>query len=141
MTTPIIVSEVKKTEGGFTASVQFDPHGAPYEITISDPFSEQEETRLEWYFEEWLNFPFTDKVTAEQAATSIRTYGEALFEQVFKRNPDVYLEYQRLRQKDFLLEIIGSPEFHTLHWEALHDPNQADRSLNTTPPSPYEVRL
>lgn len=125
MTTPIIIREVKKNEESFAATVQFDPYGAPYEITVSDPFSEPEEARLEWYFEGWLKFPFTDKVLAEQAATSIRTYGEALFEQVFRRNPDVYLEYQRLRQADFLLEISGSPEFHALHWEALHDPHQA----------------
>ena len=125
MTPPIIIREVEKNEDSFAATVQFDPYGAPYEITVSDPFSKAEEERLEWYFEQWLKFPFIDKVPAEQAASSIRTYGETLFEQVFRDNPDVYLEYQRLRQEDFLLEIIGSPEFHGLHWEALHDPNQA----------------
>ncbi len=123
MATPIIVREVKKNKKSFAATVQFDPEGAPYEITVTDPFSEQEEDLLEWYFEDWLNFPFTDKVPAEQAATSIRAYGEALFEQVFRRNPDVYHEYRELRAEDISLEIIGSPEFHALHWEALHDPN------------------
>ena len=124
MTTPIIIREKQKNKEGFAATVQFES-GAPYDITVSDPFSEQEEKRLEWYFEQWLNFPFTDKVTANEAAASIRAYGEALFEQVFRRDPDVYLEYQRLRQGDFILEIAGSPEFHALHWEALQDPNQA----------------
>jgi len=124
MTTPIIIREESKSNDTFAATVQFDPHGAPYEISVSHSFSEQEEEQLEWYFEEWLKFPFTDTVRADTAAASIRAYGEALFEQVFRRNPDVYLEYQRLRQGDFLLEITGSPEFHALHWEALHDPNQ-----------------
>lgn len=96
MTTPIIIREVQQNEEDFAATVQFDPHGAPYPITVSDPFSEEEEARLEWYFEKWLKFPFTKKVPAKETAASIRVYGEDLFEQVFRRNPDVYLEYQRL---------------------------------------------
>ena len=125
MTVPIIIREVEKNEKGFSATVQFGPEGAPYEIEVSDPFSEQEEARLEWYFEEWLKFPFTDQVPAEQAKASIRTYGEAMFAQVFRDNPDAYHEYRELRAQDISLEIIGSPEFHALHWEALHDPNDA----------------
>ncbi|MCA9797445.1 MAG: flagellar hook-basal body complex protein, partial [Candidatus Eremiobacteraeota bacterium] len=122
MTTPIIIRETTKTDDGFAATVQF-ADGAPYPITVSDPFSEAEEKRLEWYFERWLSFPFTDKVPAAEAAASVRTYGEALFEQVFRRNPDVYYEYRQLRDDPISLEIVGSPEFHAFHWEALHDPN------------------
>ena len=125
MTVPIIIREVEKIEKGFSATVQFGPEGAPYEIEVSDPFSEQEEARLEWYFEEWLKFPFTDQVPAGQARASIRAYGEAIFAQVFRDNPDAYHEYRELRAEDISLEIIGSPEFHALHWEALHDPNDA----------------
>jgi hypothetical protein len=124
----IIIKETEKetpgTEAAFAATVQFDSSDA-YEITVRNPFAEAEEKRLEWYFEEWLEFPFMDKVPAAEAAASIRAYGESLFEQVFRRNPDVYLEYQRMRPEEFLLEISGSPEFHALHWEALHDPHQA----------------
>jgi Tfp pilus assembly protein PilF len=148
MTAPIIIREINKTDQTFTATVQFDSYGAPYEITVSNPFSEQEEARLEWYFERWLDFPFTDKVLAEEAAASIRSYGENLFEQVFRRNPDIYLEYQRLRQEDFLLEITGSPEFHTLHWESLHDPNQerplaVDKLIvrKNSQPAPYRAEV
>src|SRR3990172_11327253 len=133
MPSPIIIRETGKSEKGYAATVQFDTYGAPYEIAVSNPFLQQEEERLEWYFEKWLTFPFTDKITARQAANSIRLYGEALFEQVFRCNPDVYLEYQRLRESDFLLEIVGSPEFHTLHWETLHDPHQA-RPLSVDKP-------
>jgi hypothetical protein len=46
MTTPIIIRETGKNDGTFTATVQFDPYGAAYPITVSNPFSEQEETRL-----------------------------------------------------------------------------------------------
>ena len=31
---------------------------------------------------------------------------------------------QKLRKRDILLEIIGTPEFHALYWESLKDPNQ-----------------
>jgi len=48
-----------------------------------------------------------------------------LFEQVFRRNPDTYYEYRELRSEEISLEIVSPPEFHALHWEALHDPNQA----------------
>ncbi|MCP4119827.1 MAG: tetratricopeptide repeat protein [Desulfobacteraceae bacterium] len=129
----ICIREVKRNEEDFTATVQFGVQGEPYEITVSDPFSNEQEERLEWYFEKWLDFPFTDKVLAREAAASIRVYGESLFEQVFGSNRAVGIEYDRLRQEDFQLEIIGSPEFHALHWEALHDPLQA-RPLSVDKP-------
>ncbi|MEI6758692.1 MAG: CHAT domain-containing protein, partial [Chlorobium sp.] len=125
MTTPIIIRESSHNGDSFTASVQFGIHGVPYPITVNNPHLPEKEQQLEWYFEEWLKFPFTDKVRAEDAAKSIRAYGESLFAQVFRSNPDIYHEYQQLREEDFLLEIVGSPEFHALHWEALRDPNQS----------------
>ncbi len=133
MSTPIIVQEVRKNENGFVATVQFDPQDAPHEVAIANPFSEQEEKRLEWYFERWLTFPFTDQVPAKEAADSIRAYGEDLFKQVFGSDRNVIVEYDRLRQKDFHLVIVGSPEFHSFHWEALRDPLQ-ERPLSVDKP-------
>ena len=54
-------------------------NGPENHITISNPSSEKEEQELEWYFEEHLAFPFTNKVRASNAAKSIITYGEKLF--------------------------------------------------------------
>jgi hypothetical protein len=71
-----------ETASPFSACVIFD-HGESVPVTITDPFSVEEEARLEWYFEEWLVFPFTDTVKAEAAAHSVKTYGEVLFDQVF----------------------------------------------------------
>ncbi len=124
MTAPIIIRETGKDEQSFVATVQFDTHGAPYAITVTNPFSEKQEKELEWYFEQWLKFPFTDKVKAEKAAASVRAYGETLFARVFAAAPDVIREYDRFLDQDFHLEVIGSPDFHALHWEALHDPDQ-----------------
>jgi hypothetical protein len=41
---------------GTRAALVFDG-GEKYPISISDPFTEQEEERLEWYFEQHLRFP------------------------------------------------------------------------------------
>jgi hypothetical protein len=95
-----------------------------YNITISDPFKKEEEQELEWYFEEHLQFPFLNQVRAQNAAASIITYGEALFEQIFA-NRRIYANYEKIRQSglsNLLIEIVGSPKFHALHWEALRDP-------------------
>ncbi len=96
-------------------------------ISVSDPFSAAEEERLQWYFEEWLSFPFTGQVKAAEAAASVQMYGEALFEQVFQ-DRRVYSQYDKaLGQHGFstlVFEIRGTSAFHALHWEALKDPAQ-----------------
>jgi tetratricopeptide (TPR) repeat protein len=108
---------------GSNAIVSFD-HGPEYPITISDPFTEQEEQELEWYFEDHLTFPFTNKVRAQHAAASITTYGEQLFKQVFG-DAEIYAEYKAILKSglsNLHIEIAGSPQFHALHWEAMRDP-------------------
>ena len=117
---------IQERSGGSESSnavVRFD-NGPLYPITISNPFSDEEEQELEWYFEEHLEFPFTNKVRAQNAARSITTYGERLFKQVFGDN-DVYAEYRALLRgglSGLQIEIEGSPTFHALHWEAIKDP-------------------
>ncbi|HBE27197.1 MAG TPA: Tfp pilus assembly protein PilF [Ktedonobacter sp.] len=117
---------IQERSGGSESSnavVSFD-NGPLYPITISNPFSDEEEQELEWYFEEHLEFPFTNKVRAQNAARSITTYGENLFKQVFGDN-DVYAEYRALLiggLSGLQIEIEGSPTFHALHWEAIKDP-------------------
>lgn len=71
---------------GFSASVSFD-YGPEYPVTIQRPFSKEQEEQLAWYFEDYLAFPFTKQVKAQEAAASITTYGETLFKQIFA-NPD-----------------------------------------------------
>ena len=115
-------------EGGWRAVVRFN-NGAEHHITVSDPFSGEAEKELAWYFEEHLEFPFTKKVRAQQAAHSIFTCGEKLFNQVFLQNDDARFEYRTARQaglNDAQIEIEGTPKFHALHWEALKDPAMPD---------------
>jgi len=122
----ITITETGRFTDTPNATLSFD-HGAPSPITITPPVSEAEEARLRWYFEEHLRFPFTDQVRARQAAESIVAYGETLFAQVFTSHPDLYARYQAAVQgglQTFQFDIIGSPAFHQLHWEALREPGR-----------------
>uniref|UniRef100_UPI0039C6E30F tetratricopeptide repeat protein n=1 Tax=Scytonema sp. PCC 10023 TaxID=1680591 RepID=UPI0039C6E30F len=118
----ITIREEGKTETGFEATLRFA--GEEYFVTITEPFTTKEEKELEWYFEEWLEFPFSDTTIAQRAAASIKKYGENLFNQVFT-DRSAYSEYQQLRkgQNPLQIEIVGkTPEFQALHWEALWEP-------------------
>ncbi|WP_420632265.1 tetratricopeptide repeat protein [Candidatus Leptofilum sp.] len=136
-------------EPPFATAVQFN-NGAGHKVTITDPFTPEEEERLEWYYEKWLTFPFTGEVKAGKAAASTQSYGEALFQQLFAdRNAD--RRYAQAVAKGFQnlsFEIRGTPAFHALHWEALKDPQLARPFAvecsflrqNDTPP-PIDVQL
>ena len=122
---PIItIREEGKTDTGFQVTLKFE--AGEYQFTMTDPFTPQEEKRLEWYFEEWLVFPMLGTALAEEAVTSVKTYGERLFEQVFQANIKAYSEYDKLRSdlSQVQIEIVNkTPEFHALHWEAMRDPD------------------
>ena len=85
----IRIREYTATAEGFEAAVSCDD-GTEYPITIRDPFSQKDEERLEWYFEEWLRFPFTRQVEAQQAAVSVIAYGENLFKQFGRTAQTLY---------------------------------------------------
>lgn len=110
-------------EEGWNARVIFD-NAAEYPITIQNPFSEKDEELLAWYFKEHLRHPFTDEELARRAARSIQRYGETLFDQIFS-DRNAYAQYKDSIRNGIgtvRLEIVGSPSFHALHWEALKDP-------------------
>ena len=119
----ITIREQQQTDKGFEATIAFDGH-TEYSITISDPFTLEQEKELEWYFEEWLIYPMENELKAEKAAASIEKYGKDLFQQVFQTNTNVFINYAPLRNdlSQLQIEIIGkTPEFQALHWEALRD--------------------
>lgn len=122
--TLISIREQPNGPDGSNATLSFDGEGV-YPITVTPPFSDEEEARLEWYFEQHLQFPFTQQVRARNAAASIASYGEALFTQVFA-NPQAFADYKAALHANpsaLRFEIAGSPEFQRLHWEALRDPS------------------
>jgi tetratricopeptide (TPR) repeat protein len=117
--------EQQDEAGNWQAVVRIN-NGPENHVTVSNPFSDKkEEDELAWYFEEHLEFPFTNNVRASNAAKSITTYGEKLFKQVFEQNTKVAFAYRTAVQaglSDVQIEIEGWPAFHALHWEALKDP-------------------
>ena len=121
----LTIKEVSASAEGFQVSLNFNHQGEEGVYpTISPPFNEQEEQRLRWYFEHWLNFPFTQEVRAEQAAASITRYGESLFQQL-SSDHEVYAQlanHRRQAYKNLRIDIVGSPDFQALHWESLKDP-------------------
>jgi tetratricopeptide (TPR) repeat protein len=120
---------IRQTGGGSAtpnAEISFDG-GAGWPLTVRNPFDAEEEQRLAWYFEKWLTFPFTDQVKAQEAAASVRRYGETLFAQTLRGNDQIYSRYrQAVAQGVAMLhfQIVGDPAFHALHWEALWDPDR-----------------
>ncbi|MEL7509847.1 MAG: hypothetical protein AAFN42_21155, partial [Cyanobacteria bacterium J06554_1] len=62
----LTIRERGKTVTGFDATLSIN-NQAQYEITISDPFDAEQEQELEFYFEEWIKFPFDGRVKADRA--------------------------------------------------------------------------
>ena len=118
-------SQANAQTDSFAATVIIDDH-TEYEITVRNPFDEKQERDLEFYFEEWIQFPFDEQVRARRAAASVEDYGEALFEDVFGERK-AYSDYQQACEgglSALRIEIEGnSPAFQALHWEALKDPD------------------
>ncbi len=78
VTSIIRIEEQQNTlpeDQSYTAFVSFN-HGVRYPCQIHDPFADemQQEKEWEWYFEEYLTFPFIPKVRARSIAESIRRY-------------------------------------------------------------------
>jgi tetratricopeptide (TPR) repeat protein len=122
------IREHHASPGEPNASVRIG--GRDHPAYVANPFTPVEERRLEWYFEEWLRFPFDGVVQAAEAAGSIARYGESLFRQVFA-DPEALAGYRdsvRSETRELRIEVVGSPGFHALHWEALKDPD-APRGL------------
>jgi hypothetical protein len=123
--TQITIREKTASDSGWEATISFD-NGPEYPITVQNPFTAEEEAELGWYFEQWLTFPFTGQVRAKKAAAAVTAYGEALFEQLFRANPDLLAEYKMaLRNGGYgrlTFDIRGGLAFQALHWEALKDP-------------------
>ena len=138
----IQIREVAATDDGFTAEVTIaqDLHTSrAYLVTLRNPFQNNEEADLEFFFEEWYQFPTLDRERADRARAAIAQYGQDLFGQLLKANPDTYADYRELRRSHCFergavtIEVIGSPEFQGWHWEALRDPELSEPLSLMTP--------
>ena len=121
----LVISLSQRGQKGaiFDIQVSFGDH-AKYNVKVTNPIEETEETELAWYFEEHLRYPFLDHDREQHAGRKIAEYGERLFTQVF--GGAVHQDYLELRRRSFdgcRVEISGSAALHGLHWEAMRDPD------------------
>lgn len=91
--------------------------------TINNPYTNEQVFDLEWYFKEYPHaLDDEDEDKAKSVAASIKKCGRQLFEQVFCKK--ALRRYDQEKQAGIqCIEIIGSPAFHSLPWETLHDPD------------------
>jgi tetratricopeptide (TPR) repeat protein len=123
--TTLRIEEWTASDGTSNAMVCFDHSPSDrFPVQILDPFDGTlNEHELEWYFERQIDMPIYT-ARAEAAASLIPAYGENLFKQLL-RNPQIVKHYEQWRgsAEPPTIEIVGSPEFHRYHWEALKDPD------------------
>lgn len=109
----------------FTVSVSFDDSNAFDGISVQNPLTPQSKVKLEWHFEQYVRYPYLREVESPEAGKIIREEGESLFSQLFSQ-PEIYNRYREAIRDgldNLVIEISGSPEFHSIHWEALKDAN------------------
>jgi tetratricopeptide (TPR) repeat protein len=132
--TLISIREIEEDADGNNAEVCLDG-GQKVKVKVTDPFTEEQEELLGWYFEDYIKFPFTDRVDAQRASESIKEYGEKLFNQVFDNSVinRRYMQAMESGAENLAIEIAGSPDFHKLHWEAIKDPSLPNPLVLTVP--------
>lgn len=105
---------------GLNARVSFD--GGDWDVAFSDPFTPEREQELRWYFEKHLEFPMLETHRAGAAAASVEEYGNRLFQQLFTDH-DLHAAFAKQHEAgEVRIIVIGSPDFHRIHWEALWKP-------------------
>jgi tetratricopeptide (TPR) repeat protein len=99
--------------------------GYEFAANIEDDSDEKFEEELNWYFEEYYQFPFTDRIRARDAGQRMIERGELLFNRLFKdvAAQEAYHELKRRCYPDSMsIEVMGSPLFQSICWESLKDP-------------------
>ncbi|MDM8563022.1 CHAT domain-containing protein, partial [Candidatus Marithioploca araucensis] len=121
--TTITIREQSNNQNEYKATVSFNRDDLS-SCTINNPCTDKQVSDLEWYFKEYPHaLDDEDEDKAKSVAASIKKCGRQLFEQVFC-NRALTRRYDQEKQVGIqCIEIIGSPAFHSLPWETLHDPD------------------
>ena len=121
MTTITIREQPNNTRNEYQATVSFNKDEFP--CTINNPGSNEQLSDLEWYFKKYPHaIDDEDQERAKSVAANIKKCGTQLFEQVFCDRA-LTRRYDQAKNTGIqYIDIIGSPAFHSLPWETLHDP-------------------
>lgn len=126
----IVEREYYPEERSWSVEVKFKD--SCYDVQLRNSFSDAEESNLEWYFEQYLQFPVVDTFKAKNVVESLATYGKDLFCQIFPSDSGDSPRSQYRLMRDVLLpsqtsiEIVGASQFQCIHWELLRDPSHSD---------------
>jgi hypothetical protein len=126
MTTITIKEKSHNSQSEYEAIIAFNHEGEVL-CTFTDPFSAEQAAELDWYFSQYVKGSFDKEkadARAKRIADEIKNYGKQLFSDIFEKNPSLLKRYAKINHAELALEISGSPAFHTLHWETLHDPDE-----------------
>ncbi len=96
----------------------------PFVNPLDQPLSR----KMVWYFQEYLHNPFGDsQAKARQLESSFRRVGQAMFEAVFRSNPEAASYYSTAATDgldNYALTIVSDDtSFLALPWELLDDPD------------------
>ncbi|MCB0532001.1 MAG: CHAT domain-containing protein [Saprospiraceae bacterium] len=124
--------------GELKAVLRFETAGGSEEFAIAmpHPHDAKKEEDLEWYFEQYIEQPYTAESKVQRTVeTQIIAYGTELFSAVFADPRAIQLFYDAINQEGYdslTLEIVSreqAPGFQTVLWETLRDPNFASKPL------------
>ena len=111
-------------------------HREEFAISMRHPHDAKAEEDLEWYFETYIDQPYTAESKVRRTVEQyIFHYGQELFRQLFADDPARQRFYDAINRDGFdgvTFEIVGlekSTEFQAILWETLRDPDSADRPL------------
>ena len=106
------------------------PRQYPQPVSFTDPLRAKDRSKLRWYLEDYLQFPYgAERYRAEQAEREMGEWGESLFKQVFvkgEEDPDPRAFYQEAvregLEKCELCITSEDPAFLNIPWELMRDP-------------------
>ena len=122
----ITITETGRTTDTPNATVSVD-RGMPHPLTITSPFSDADDARLRWYFEEHLRFPFTQQVRASPRGrrdVGYRTISRPLIDGLRQVQAPVQVDLVRPETYPALVEHLrhseqahGVGDYHLVHFD------------------------
>ena len=131
----IQIKEKSKDESdGFAVELIFN-NEVSFEAIIPNLHNTKVEENLEWYFEEYVNEPYTAETRVERERTRIKSYGLELFKHLFADSDAAY-RYRKAVDEEYFenitFEIVSldqNIDFQSILWESLRDPNHEEEPL------------
>lgn len=131
-----IIQISKKKDDSFEIELKFLEKNISFLRTIPNIHTLEIEHNFEWYFEGYINEPYSPKSRIQREKKRLENYGIQLFQLLFEPEEiyNLYREYlKEVGLRGMNIEIFALPEvgfvFSSVIWEALRDPALSDAPL------------